>query len=171
MSAPDKIQKAMHAATFSRYEFLAANVYVGDNEMDLFGVRKSGYCDELEMKLTRSDFLADFKKTRTMKTDGPCSPIGWPRNPNYRYTSLSFNKHDMLRAGKLPSNYFSFVLPKGLIELDEIPKYAGVFEWTELPNGRIKVIETRRAPRLHDRKISETLYRKVLKAMAYRFWI
>ena len=36
--------------------------------MDLFGFRKgSGFTDEIEIKLSRSDYLADFKKTTYVK--------------------------------------------------------------------------------------------------------
>jgi len=33
-----------------------------DSEADLLGIRKSGFCDEFEIKLSRDDFLKDRKK-------------------------------------------------------------------------------------------------------------
>lgn len=33
-----------------------------DNECDVLAIRKSGFCDEFEIKTSRSDFLNDCKK-------------------------------------------------------------------------------------------------------------
>jgi len=53
-----------------RYEMLLPNVYVKNScEMDLLGVRKSGFIDEIEIKMSKSDFNADFKKTSLVETE------------------------------------------------------------------------------------------------------
>lgn len=45
------------------YEILIPNCYTQhDNEADLFAVRRSGLCDEFEIKVTRADFFNDSKK-------------------------------------------------------------------------------------------------------------
>ena len=45
------------------YDLMIPNCYTAhDNEADFFAVRKSGFCDEFEIKVSRSDLLNDKKK-------------------------------------------------------------------------------------------------------------
>ena len=50
------------AALFQNHKYRLCNSYVFDWECDHFSMTKSGYCYEVEIKLSRSDFFADFKK-------------------------------------------------------------------------------------------------------------
>ncbi len=45
----------------NKYQLL--NSYIFGWESDYFGISKSGYIYEIELKISRSDFKADFKKT------------------------------------------------------------------------------------------------------------
>ena len=56
----NQIYKALRRAT--TLEYLLENTYVFNWESDIFGMSKNGYCVELEIKSSRADFLADFKK-------------------------------------------------------------------------------------------------------------
>lgn len=47
---------------FQNYEYKLSNSYVFNWESDFFAMSKSGYCMEVEVKVSRSDFFADFKK-------------------------------------------------------------------------------------------------------------
>ena len=138
-----------------RYEMLAPNVYIKTNEMDLFGLRKSGFVDEIEIKLSRSDFLADFKKTTHAKDP----------NGKYSWSFIERFKHECLAEGLSPCNYFSFFMPEEISEKCDIPEYAGLytFDGTWLK-------EVKKAPRLHSRKISLDLKYKIARKMAYRYW-
>lgn len=77
------------------------NISFGFEEMDVMSVTKSGLICEFEVKISRSDFKADFKKIK------------------HQYHANGLKKH-------LP-NYFSYVCPKGLILESELPKYAGLY--------------------------------------------
>jgi hypothetical protein len=58
-----KIQKAlMNKFESHKYKFI--NVYYFDNESDWLSFLPTGYCYEIEVKISRSDFKADFKKPR-----------------------------------------------------------------------------------------------------------
>jgi len=59
-----ELQALFYIAKQERYELLATNIFLDwqSNEMDLLGIRKSGFIDEIEIKLTKADFKADFKK-------------------------------------------------------------------------------------------------------------
>lgn len=48
----------------STLEYLLENTYIFAWESDVFGISKSGYINEIEIKTSRSDFLADFKKVK-----------------------------------------------------------------------------------------------------------
>ncbi len=159
MSEPHIITKmnySFHIANFQRYDFLAPNVYLThDVEMDLLGIRKSGYIDEIEIKLTRADYLKDFKKTAWIKD---------------RYQSVS--KHEALMNGWLPQAYFSFYVPEGLIEVHDIPDYAGLYYFREKESPHTyRCTEVKKAPRLHKNKAAtEAVWVKLGRKMMFRYW-
>lgn len=45
-------------------EYLLENTYIFAWESDIFGISKSGYINEIEVKTSRSDFQADFNKIK-----------------------------------------------------------------------------------------------------------
>ena len=45
-------------------EYLLENTYIFAWESDIFGISKSGYINEIEVKSSRADFQADFKKIK-----------------------------------------------------------------------------------------------------------
>ncbi len=49
---------------FANYEYKLANSFVYDWESDFFGMSKSGYFLEVEVKVSRSDFFRDFDKAK-----------------------------------------------------------------------------------------------------------
>ena len=124
------------------HDYLLNNVYIFEWESDLFGVSKSKYAVEVEVKISRSDFLADFKK----------------------------KKHQMFKearqAGKGQSftnipNRFYFACPHGMIFKDEIPAYAGLI-YCNTSYCNFEVIKP--APLLHTTKIN---FDKVLLSKYY----
>lgn len=90
---------------FSNYDYKLYNVYIFHSESDFFCVSKSGYVIEVEIKISRSDFKNDFKKTLS---DGN-------------------NKHQHLKStSTYKPNKFYFAVPEGLIKKEEVPDYAGL---------------------------------------------
>jgi len=134
----------------TNYDAIIPNVYLEWNspEIDLLALRKSGYSDEIEIKLTKNDFLADFKKTVRIN----CSEREL--------------KHELLKRGKLPTNFFSFLIPKSLIDACEIPEYAGLYTFDE--QGDIRRIK--KPILLHKNKLSQEQKEKVLVKASYRYW-
>lgn len=121
------------------YQIVLPNFYLGRYEMDVFKRLKSGYINEYEIKTSRSDFLKDFKKYHSVKKG---------EYPNHEYKKVY--KHDLIQSGDYPANRFNFVAPKGLVELHEIPDYAGFIEYHK-ENGFFKTIKS--APLIHQRKL------------------
>jgi len=57
------IQKALFRA-FSSHKYKFTNAYYFNNESDWLSFLDSGFCYECEIKISRSDFKADFKKEK-----------------------------------------------------------------------------------------------------------
>lgn len=167
MSLVNDMQVAFYQHTFQRYEIVAPNIYLDwrFNEMDIFALRKgSGYVDEVEIKTSRSDYLADFKKTVSVK--GEIVTKSWGENQTYNEKP----KHEALNDGLNPCNYFSFLLPETLEEKCEVPEYAGLYVYRVDNAGVGRVSEVKKAPLLHKRKIDENMKFNVGRKMAYRYW-
>ncbi len=49
---------------FCNFEYKLNNSFIYDWECDFFGISKTGYAYEVEVKISRSDFFADFKKEK-----------------------------------------------------------------------------------------------------------
>ena len=108
---------------FMSHKYRMLNLYFFNWESDWLSFLDSGYCWEIEIKVSRSDFLADFKKEK------------YRRFENCRANKLLATKK--IVGGKLVShlkyvhsdncpNKFWYAVPKGLISVDEIPEYAGL---------------------------------------------
>lgn len=107
-------------------KYLINNLYVFGWESDYLAMTKAGYWYEVEVKTSRSDFLADFKKQ---------------------------DKHQLLRGRKkgLRPNYFAYCVPTGLIAVKEVPQYAGLY-YIEPNSTYITCVKA--APQLHCDKIA-----------------
>ena len=81
------------------HSLVVKNFYLFEGwECDVLSVNYSDYTTEFEVKRTRNDFIADFKK-----------------KDKHFHTSNGYG-----------CNYFYYVCPQGLIKKDEIPEYAGL---------------------------------------------
>lgn len=129
---------------FSNYNYRLFNAYVFGSESDFIGVSKSGYVWEIEIKISRSDFQNDFKKT----------------------TSSGKNKHQYLNSdSNFKPNKFCFAVPEGLISLDEIPDYSGLIYVTK---SDIKIVKQPKF--LHKENLFEnkTFLKRMLNKFYYR---
>jgi hypothetical protein len=137
------------------------NVYVHSWEADHFSMTSSNYAYEIEVKVSRSDFFADFKKPKHNFFKGYKSGYGilrgdesWTKSNDLRYcehpdllgheirwTHISPLKFSYASA----PNKFFYACPVGLIELHEVPEYAGLIY--VMDSGDPRVIK--KAPFLH----------------------
>jgi hypothetical protein len=155
MNTPE-LTLAFHRTQEQRYEFMIPNSHFQQGyEMDIMCVRKtSKMVEEIEIKTSRSDFLADFRKT-----------VGRGRM-----------KHDALQKGQLTANYFCFLVPHDLLSKiqDDIPEYAGIYtgyiatDWRHREAGMIRMI--RKPKRLHTNKPSPALLYKKARGATFRMW-
>lgn len=134
-------------------EIIIPNFFVHGYEMDVFKLTNTGYITEFEIKISRSDYFNDFKKGNGFG-----------------------NKHDLIKSGKGVANRFFYVVPEGLIELSEVPKYCGLAYWymeDSITKGTIRRCAIRivkPAPFIHKEKhfkTQESLFSLAIK-LAFR---
>ena len=147
MTAKQIIQQ-LHNYHSKSTKFRIHNAYVYKEESDFLAIGRNDYSHEIEVKISRSDFKADFNKVkhswieRMRRWDKYCvhnwgttntycdtyrkslyvmrAKIGDDRHPS---SSISIEE---LRCDMLP-NKFSFCVPKNLIDATDIPEYAGLY--------------------------------------------
>ena len=122
----ERMQERLHNFR-SNPRYVLKNLYVFGWESDLLFLSSSGIWTEIEIKVSRADFLADLRN----KTE----------------------KHEILKdtQNRMKPNRFFYAVPEGLVQPEEVPEYAGliwVTEWFSVQT--VKKI----APQLHRTKIT-----------------
>lgn len=131
-------------------------------ECDIFHVTDSGYMREYEVKLTRQDFFRDQDKHTEPLYLG-CRHSGWGRSRDY------VRKHDLLRSGyECGPKQFWFVVPQGLVALEEVPGHCGLIEvaWRR---DRLSIENEKRAPELHKAKVRDQVLGHARGVCVYRY--
>jgi hypothetical protein len=108
-------------------------------ECDVIAISKSDLIYEYEVKISRSDFKKDFiKEKHSQMIEG-----------------------NFIKEGKetlyLTSNHYYFVVPKGLISVEEVPNYAGLMYFNEDLSFEI----IKKSPLLHKTKADDKFIRKL----------
>jgi len=145
-------EKAIQNAIFRlavdcRQRLITPNVHLyGRRESDILTVSDAGFVTEYEIKISRADFLADFRRKA--------------------------RKHSNLRGAsafksKTP-NYFYFAIPSTLTPdiTGDIPAYAGLAVVDECGRATIAA----RAPRLHNLKASDRDIEYLSRGLMLRYW-
>jgi hypothetical protein len=128
------IQKGLYAHLyFSGWRLFLPNTKFFNWESDFLTFNLDGQIHEFEIKLSRAEFLNDFKKPKHA------------RLKNGRYSDY-----------RIP-NFFTFVLPAGFGRRYEIPEYAGLMEWN-VQGGTVKVKTIRSAKELSPVRCCERDY-------------
>jgi hypothetical protein len=153
------LQKSLWFAVARPRELSCPNIYVyGSNESDFLTITKAGYVDEYEIKLSRIDFRADFKKERHEKRLILSAWHWWRREAE---TSVKL----VGMATQYP-NRFWYVTPNDLVQPDEVPEYAGLIYLQ--PDDRKRIVK--RAPLLHREKAPPKVAARIHTA-AYGRWL
>jgi hypothetical protein len=124
----------------------------GLGECDVISITKNRMVYEYEIKVSRSDFKADFKKTfkhRLMQGEKALEDCYWKRWEIYK-------NHR--------PNHFYYVVPEGLIKVEEIPSYAGLI-YIKYDNSfsGYDVTTIKNAPKIHKEKATQELYDSLLR--------
>jgi hypothetical protein len=113
---------------------------MGLQECDVLSISNSNYIYEYEIKISRGDFKKDFTKKK--------------------HDHVINEKFTRKKKGEIQfnvCNYFSYVVPKGLISIDEVPEYAGLIYMND--DFTFDVIKKPKL--LHKTKATSSFIRKV----------
>ena len=140
-------------------KYVMENLFVFSWESDKLVMTRSDMLYEFEIKISRSDFKADFKKKdKHAILEGKEEFV-----PSYdkvldRWKSLHEEYYKVSNYKK--PHYFYYAVPEGLIEASEVPEYAGLVY--VLPEGEHKTRDgkscwdgfyvVKPAPKLHNGK-------------------
>ncbi len=120
------------------------------HEADVLVLRKSGATLEFEVKVSREDFRADFRKTE---------------------------KHEQMKRGHPQGpQYFFYACEPGIINADDVPAYAGLVHIVRhyypnisntvmLHKDQIEVVKA--APRLH-KEASPGIHERICRSLMYK---
>ena len=124
-------------------------------ECDIFECTKAGFFREFEIKLTRSDFKTDAKKSR--------------RHYDAQWQATHNKKHDLLyqRDVRGPKQFY-YVTPVGLLAHEEIPDWAGLIELHDA-DGRLYEQQPVMAPILHRQRADPKLKAHAESICYWRF--
>lgn len=154
------IQHVLYLRNHQRFKVLMPNYTPsGWWECDMFGVTKSGYFHEFEIKLTIADFRRDASKK---------APDTWRWVDGQKQTVTGASKHSQIGTALGPSRFW-YVVPEALIDQSEVPKWAGLQFLLER-HGSYYARPIVQAPQLHRVKISDDIVRHSMSVCYYRYW-
>lgn len=176
MDATETIYKAA-AYHFGNYEHHMRNKFIfhESGECDFYCVSKTGYCNEIEVKVSRSDFKADFAKPKhniykavhskqkyylkRMEDSGHYEHRTMCGAERYVFVKESSGIEIIETANIKIPNRFWFFVPDGLVDKSDVPDYAGLAYVGE-HFGAVKIIKE--APYMHKTKYkqSDLLFQK-----------
>ena len=135
------------------------NVFYKNYECDLLKLTKAGFTYEYEVKISKSDLKADaLKKQKYIKEAGV-----WEIN--------QLTKHESLLAGKRV-NYFSYIVPQGIVDVDEIPEWVGLIyveKYEFEGKSYVRLNNVRKPRRLSSDKATAEDIERLYNSIYYRF--
>lgn len=147
------VYKALKERYYKPSRFVVPNIYFFPEpytETDFLVVNRNNHIYDIEVKVSKSDFKNDFKKTAkheiiqtgkyTLKSDR----MILTEKTSTRNKFKQVFKGDKQDCGMRPSRFY-YCTPKGLLSIEDIPSYAGLLE-VDLKTK--KITEAKAAPLL-----------------------
>lgn len=107
MNYPEQqMLKILNRDLLSNPMYVINNLHIYDWESDFLAITRSLYAYEVEVKMSKQDFFNDFKKDKKHKV----------------------LKDGIIKVGGVisyPPNYFYYACPPNMIDVNEVPSYAG----------------------------------------------
>ena len=140
----------------STKKYVLENLYVFSWESDKLIETRSGLFYEFEIKISKSDFKNDFKKKdKHVILEGKETHIPTFDGLKPKYKER-YEKNYLVSHFKKP-NYFYYAVPKGMIDKEDVPEYAGLIyvmpDDGEFKFNYLKLVKM--APKLHDIKYTD----------------
>lgn len=172
-----KIQRVLSGFITSP-KYRVDGLFVFGWESDKLIWTKAGYIYEFEIKISRSDYLNDFRhkaekhlllnsalpdESTVAREADLFDNLLKEKRKRYPQITMEQAKDRMKPVGERMPNYFYYAVPEGLLDADEVPPYAGLVYITTRKDGfedqpdkwlhRIKIV--RKAPQLHKTKYTD----------------
>ena len=172
-----KIQRVL-SGFISQPKYSVDGLFVFGWESDKLIWTKAGYIYEFEIKISRSDYLNDFRhkvekhlllnsaltdESTVAREADLFGNLLKEKRKRYPQITMEQAKDRMKPVGERMPNYFYYAVPEGLLEADEVPPYAGLVYITTYKGSfenepkkwhhSYKVIKT--APKLHKTKYTD----------------
>jgi len=157
-----RIQRILHQH-FRKSLAIVPNVFFFGQESDILRVMKNGWVVEYEIKLSKSDFRSDLRKKGRHKymAERIVEPVSyWYKGS---HTHRMAKSPELAKSWTIP-NRFAFVCPKGLLEPEDMPEYAGLYHISST------VITIKTPPLLHREKISNGSLKRLISVLSRRLW-
>lgn len=137
------------------------NFHMTYGECDLLTITQAKFAYEFEIKLSKADFRADFKKAQKHKALSTGQPQGY-------WASHHVSKNHAAISWQIPARFY-YVTPHDMITHEDIPPYAG---WIALIRHRTRwLAETMvPAPAIHKEKVSDDFIRNVYEKCQRKYW-
>lgn len=147
------IQQAV-ATLFDRHTVIP-NVYLGGFELDMAIVSKDWYLTEVEIKVSRSDWMRDKEKKKWV--------VEAQAKTNYYRKRHKVTKFFYAVPEKLLKNIPEFVTPEtGIISIVKHTDYYGVVRYTA------KIV--RQSKRLKQSRLNAKEINGLMRAMSFKVW-
>jgi hypothetical protein len=151
-----------------KYKLANGYIFKSDWESDYFIQKLNGYCYEFEIKISRADFLNDKKKINKHlileKGAFVCESKHYKLNAETKKLEIKeIIKKDIIHNFK--PNKFFYVVPTNMIDVKEIPSYAGLMYY-DVERKTIKTIKE--APFIHKTKLK---FESTLCVKFYNYWL
>ena len=131
MNYPEQqMLKILNRDLLSNPMYVINNLHIYDWESDFLAITRSLYAYEVEVKMSKQDFFNDFKKDKKHKV----------------------LKDGIIKVGGVisyPPNYFYYACPPNMIDVSEVPSYAGLI-YVDVSKNRKNVVKV--APLIHRQK-------------------
>jgi hypothetical protein len=162
-----EIQNSLYRTLGQRGHWgIVPNFHAFGWECDMFSILKSGRTCEWEIKISRKDFRADFKKKlkHQILSEGARELTTWEKNWPAAYLKGKINAAGLVEVDR--PNYFTYCCPPDVIKPEEVPEYAGLMYIT----GNYFQTDIKRPKLLHKKTYDKKLEDKICLALMYRYW-
>lgn len=151
---------------FASWKYNVDGLFVFGWESDKLIWTKAGYIYEFEVKISRADYMNDFRHKvekhlllnsalpdfrQEAREQDLFGNLLRQKRKRYPQITMEQARQRMKPVGERMPNYFYYAVPDGMLEADEVPPYAGLIYIHE-ESGFTTV---REAPRLHATKYTD----------------
>jgi hypothetical protein len=173
----DNIHSAI-TSRFNTHRYVLFNSYVFSWESDYFSITQDEkYIYEVEVKLSRSDFKADFQKDAKHRLLANATKQDLVVQRGHLFSDYEVKNGvpgqkvemcgvDYIKAKECTPNRFYYCCPDGLLSVEEIPAYAGLLYLNE---ANTSVREVKKAPFIHKEKNVDKYIRSLIDKFYFQF--